>query len=177
MSSGSFYSRASSPIILRRNSYPIHPGRVSVVRPSTFATNLVSIFHFFTTTFNASSTFLLLLLFFHLSYSGQRFSCNFILLRGGIFYRVSHAVARNLSKSGVADTSTPPTEPDLELKFNLTETELLLVENLQDADSDALILSMTSFCQYEPSSDSRPLLCTLQVLHLIVLPTSLTIGI
>ena len=53
--------------------------------------------------------------------------------------------------------------PKLEVKLNMTDTELVLVEDLSSSDSNAIILKMTAVSRYQPENGSRPLICNLQV--------------
>lgn len=61
------------------------------------------------------------------------------------------------------DINKQQTVASIEVKFSLTETELILVEELSRPDSDALILRLTAVSQYSQCEDSRPLLCNFQV--------------
>ena len=53
--------------------------------------------------------------------------------------------------------------PKLELKINLTDTELVLAEDLTSPSSNAIILKSTAVMHYQPSHEGRPLVCNLQV--------------
>lgn len=74
--------------------------------------------------------------------------------------RVNQQVAQSLATqvSEVAQVNA-----ELVLKLNLTDTQLVLVEDLSSPDSNALILKTTAICHYQPNNESRPLICTLQV--------------
>ena len=50
----------------------------------------------------------------------------------------------------------------LELKCNVTDTELVLIEDLSSPDSNAVILRSTAVLHYQPNKE-RVLLCNLQV--------------
>lgn len=54
----------------------------------------------------------------------------------------------------------------LDLKLNLTETEVLIIEELSNPHSHALIMKTTAYGQFDPSSEHRPFICNLQVCEL-----------
>ena len=86
-----------------------------------------------------------------------------IALRVVLSCRVSHIVAQSLADQHVNKPQQQAAA--LEVKFSLTETEIILVEDLSSPDSDALILRLTAVSHYSQCEDSRPLLCNFQVTY------------
>ena len=52
-----------------------------------------------------------------------------------------------------------------ELCMNLTDSELVVVEDTSDRDSNAVILKLTAILTYKPSSTDKPLQCNIQSLE------------
>ena len=68
------------------------------------------------------------------------------------------------------NTSFAPSTPNkklFELKVNITESELVVVEDINEADSRTVILKTTAVLSYRPNhSSERPISCSLQSLEI-----------
>ncbi|XP_064629557.1 intermembrane lipid transfer protein VPS13D-like isoform X2 [Lineus longissimus] len=58
-----------------------------------------------------------------------------------------------------------PAEIPFELKLNVTETDIVVVEDTTARDTNAVILKMTAVLTHKPSFSERPLSCSLQSLE------------
>ena len=56
-------------------------------------------------------------------------------------------------------------EPPFEFCMNLTDSELVVVEDTADRDTNAVILKMTAILTFKPDSEDKPLQCNLQSLE------------
>ena len=62
---------------------------------------------------------------------------------------------------------TPDNKKLFELKVNITESELVVVEDINEADSRTVILKTTAVLSYRPNHPSeRPISCSLQSLEI-----------
>ncbi|ELT97897.1 hypothetical protein CAPTEDRAFT_149660 [Capitella teleta] len=56
-------------------------------------------------------------------------------------------------------------EQPFEIRLNVTDTELIVVENTRDRDTNAVILKVTAVLSYRPNHQERPISCSLQSLE------------
>mgnify|MGYP001798498660 CR=1 FL=1 len=74
--------------------------------------------------------------------------------------RVSEQVAKNLASQLSDDTQV---NAEWEVKLNLTDTQVVLVEDLTEASSNAIILKTTAVSHFKTTNKNRPFICNLQV--------------
>ncbi|KAF6021741.1 hypothetical protein EB796_019945 [Bugula neritina] len=77
--------------------------------------------------------------------------------------KVSQTVAPSLASLALEENAE---DAKLELKLNLTDTELVLVEDVSRNNSSSIILKTTAICHYQPYNESRPVICNLQKMEL-----------